>query len=129
MSAGQDTECFLGIGGSGLSCTGTKPRTDLDPGIAREASELVFDLLGSCDNQSVQLVDGLGACLDRRTTGHLQHAYPFDRSVTSFGSPGGLPAQDSPSRCFGVGGVGLTQPTAQLPIGTVHLYHLDTCLG
>ena len=91
--------------------------------------ELLFDLLGSGYHQGVQLVGGLGAGFDRRTTNHPQRSYRFDRTVPAFGSGGGLPVESSPGGVLSVHGVGFAPEAAQLPVGTVHFHHLDTGSG
>ena len=103
---------MFGVGDGGVTITGTKTGTDVHAGFGGEPPKLVFDLVGSGDHQGVQLVDGLGTVLDRRTAGHRQHPYCFYWSVPAFGQPGGLPVKSSPRRCLGVGDIGLAEAAA-----------------
>ena len=61
---------MFGVGDGGVTITGTKTGTDVHAGFGGEPPKLVFDLVGSSDHQGVQLVDGLGTGLDRRTADH-----------------------------------------------------------
>ena len=99
---------------------------DLDTGFGGKTRKVVFDLVGSGNHQGVDLVDGLGAGLDRRTTSHRQHPDGFDWSVASFGRPGGLAVESSPRGGLGVGGVGLAESAAELTVRAVHFHHLNT---
>ena len=112
VSAGQGTQRRFGVSDGGVGCAGTETGAGLYAGFGRKSSKLVSDLVGSGNNQGVQLVDGLGAGLGRRTAGHREHSYRFDWTVTAFGHCGGLSAENRPSRGLRVGGVSFTEPPA-----------------
>ena len=62
---------------------------------------------GSCDHQSPHLIDGLGASLDRRVLGDLEHTEHFDFALARFGSGGGYSCQYRTRRHLRVSGVAL----------------------
>ena len=51
------------------------------------------------------------------SAGQGTHPYCFHPTVAAFGHCSGLSVENRPCRSLGVGGVGLAQPAAQLPVG------------
>ena len=108
-----------------LVVPGRKTGTDFHAGFRGKTRKVVFDLVGSGNHQSMNLVDGLGTGLDRRTTSHRQHPDCFDWSVAAFGQPAGLAVESSPRRGLGVGSVGLAPSAAELAVGTVEPVYMS----
>ena len=85
-------------------------------------TQMIFAKFGwGGDNQSLHLVDGLGAGLDGRVLGALEHADHFDFALTRLGRGICYSGQDRPGCHLRIGGIALPFPVAGGPIGSVDL--------
>ena len=108
---------------------GSQAGAGVDESAGAQPAELVFQRVGGGDDQVVDLVDRLGAGLDRRSAGDAQRPDCFHWPVAGFGSGGGVAAEGVPCRGFGVGHIGLAAAPARLAVGAVHLHHGDARRG
>ena len=76
-------------------------------------------------NKVVDLVRGLGAVVHGGASNDPQGPNRLGCGARVFRRQRRFTGQHGPSRCFGVGGVGLPAATACLSVGTVDLDHID----
>ncbi len=86
VSAGKGAKSVLCRRGRTVQSAGTEALTARDEGTGGEAIECFAKLGRSRDNQGLDLVDGLGASLDSRVPGVLEHTDHFDFAFTRLGS-------------------------------------------
>ena len=77
------------------------------------------------DDDGFELVDGLGAGLDRGGAGQAEHAQHLHRPVAGLGGAVGSPGQDGVGGGDGVDGVGFAVAAAGGTVGAVDLHHGD----
>ena len=102
---------------------GAQSGARVDDGGGAKSAQSVFEVLGGGDDEAVDLVGGLGACLDRRSAGHRQHPDRLDGPVACFGLGVGVAVQRGACCGGGVDSVGLAPTAAGLAVGAVDLQH------
>ena len=102
---------------------GAQSGARVDDGGGAKSAQPVFEVLGGGDDEAVDLVGGLGACLDRRSAGHRQHPDRLDGPVACFGLGVGVAVQRGACCGGGVDSVGLAPTAAGLAVGAVDLQH------
>ena len=128
MAARQGAQRGLGRGGDGVGARLRSPAgADLHDGAGAQTSEVVFEVLGGADGESVDLVGGLGAGLDRGAPRHRDHPDRLHGPVGALGHAHRGTVERGPGRGLGVDGVGLAPPAAHLAVGSVDLDYGDAC--
>jgi hypothetical protein len=90
-----------------------------------QTAQLLADRVGCGDQQSVELVDGFGACLERSKSCVAQQPQAFHPPVGTLWNSGEGARQQRPGGDFGVDGIALAAGAAALPVGPVGFQDLD----
>ena len=126
MAAGQGAQRPLGRSADEITvCVGPHPGAGLDGAGRVQCPQAVFDGLGGGHDDSVDLVGGDGAGLDRGAARHTQGPDRLDASVGALGHHCGTAVERGPRRCLRVDGVGLAAAAAHLAVRAVHIDDVD----
>jgi hypothetical protein len=91
-----------------------------------EPTEASAEALRGGHNERVQLIRGLGACLDCRSASRLEYPQHLDRSVASFGLCGRRSSLHRARRCLGIDHIGLATTSPILTFRSLHLQNLNS---
>ena len=126
VAAGQGAQRPLGRSADEITvCVGPHPGAGLDGAGRVQCPQAVFDGLGGGHDDSVDLVGGDGAGLDRGAARHTQGPDRLDASVGALGHHCGTAVERGPRRCLRVDGVGLAAAAAHLAVRAVHIDDVD----
>ena len=130
VAARQRPQCPFGRAGGGIAgSVKAPPGTDLDHLRRLESSQPVSEVLRGGHRDSVDLVGGDGAGLDRGAPRQRQRPDRLDATVRGLGHSSGVAAERGAGCGLGVDGVGLAAAASRLAVRAVHLHHLDAGRG
>jgi hypothetical protein len=125
----QQAQGVFGRCGRGIERAGTQCRAAVQKSADGQIGQALAQRRWGGDQHALELVDRLGARLDRGVLGHLQHADHFHSAPAGLGDAGCPAGMDGPGGHLRVDGVAFPHAVAGGAVGPVDLHDLVAVVG